>query len=267
MHRVPSTDGHMASSAAATPTASSTTSAAHPAHTKPSPTSVPSQPTKESEAWHAESNRLQQIGKALKSAARQYENSDTELSLLTNIESLCAFMLSFHASDMSCQTQRPPAVPSARRTWVSLNGFWRFIWDRSEKHPALKSVIAGLGQCYIGRICAWVAAGSKEREREGIDAVAMLSRISSGPRMGLAASKKMWPETWRRCLSEGTDEVLLASASTEEDQGLPGRYNGPLELPMGIQTPVLRGVRTTLSMLGEWKTKGKPFQATIRLGK
>ncbi|GAM82468.1 hypothetical protein ANO11243_004480 [Dothideomycetidae sp. 11243] len=266
MSRITSADGHAPSSAAATPVSSSSVSAMNSAIPKPSPTSGPSQPTKESEAWLAEHNRLLQLGKTLKSAAKQHEGNDATLALLTNIESLCAFMLAFHASDMNFQTQRPPTQhPPARRTWNSLHGFWKYVWDRCDKHPALKAAVGALGLVYLARICAWVAANSKEREKDGSEAVTMLSRIGAGPRVTASAARKLWPETWKKCMAE--DDSLVVSGVHDDDCGQPGKYAGAFELPIVIQTPTLRAIRTTLAMLGEWKTndKGKVFQTTLKL--
>ncbi|KAF2156001.1 hypothetical protein K461DRAFT_318638 [Myriangium duriaei CBS 260.36] len=268
MTRMSSTDGHAPSSTTATPASTTSVAAVAGAGVRPSPSVAPSQATVESEAWSAESNRLLDLGKTLKAAARQHEKHDSVLSLLTNIESLCAFMLSFHATDMNYRTQKPALhLVSVRRTWMTLHGFWKFVWDRAGEHPALKAAVGGLGMVYLARICTWAAANSKEREKEGIEAASMLSRVGSGPRTSLAAARKLWPETWKKYLTDGDEDVSIGTDN--DDLGRPGKYAGPLELPVGIQTPTLRAIRTTLSMLGEWKTNdhGKPFQPTLKLVK
>lgn len=223
-----------------------------------------SQSTKESEAWAVEGRRLLELGKTLKSAARQHESKDGVLSLLTNIESFCAFMLAFHAEDMQCQTLSPPIkYAPARRTWISLHGFWRFVWERADKYAPLKGAIGGLGLVYLARICAWAGANSKEREKECAEAVAMLGRIGAGHRVSAATAQRLFPETWAQSLT-ADDE---ADEAGDAEVGQAGKYGGALELPVGYQTPTLRAIRTTLAMLGEWRLKeqGKSYQTTLKL--
>jgi len=132
-------------------------------------------PSSKSSFYTSESDRYLQIGKTLKAKATKLEkiNSNStlsELALLTNMESFCAFMLSFHASDCAAltSTSKPvssttnsihdipfPPPKSARRTWISLHGFWRFIWDKSDSRPLFKSLVGALGTVYCAKIFIW----------------------------------------------------------------------------------------------------------------
>lgn len=220
-----------------------------------------------SESWQTEKSRLVALGKSLKKAAQQLSSSSSqaETSALTNIESLLAFILAFHAHDMSYATRQPPVAPTGldpRATWCTLHGFWKFVHSVCAPWPALQGLVAGLGEAYCAHVLAWCAlhpGGSNNgKSDEAAEIIATLSRIAAQKQISLRAMRDLFPETWKRGL-EG------ANADDRDDAG-PGRYDGGFDLPVGMQSGTLHAVRAAVCMLREWKCRdGKRFEMTLKL--
>ncbi|KAF4554214.1 Hypothetical protein D9617_5g070910 [Elsinoe fawcettii] len=268
MSRIPSTDSHIPSPLAPTP--NSTNSQPTSASTALKP---PERHTALSASWQAEHDRLIALGRTLKQSAQRLLNSpakwEQEHGMLTAIEALCCFMLSFHASDRSAQHQRNPA-PYARasRTWGTMNALWMWTYGSSGKWPALRGLVAALGLVYTGKIFAWEERERRaEREREergNVDekraetatmAVRHVGIISLGKGLGVREVRERWPGTWGR--------IMAGEGRKGEDRGV-GEYEGEVSWPLSVQTPVVESVRTVVDMLGEWKSE-KTWKATLKL--
>ncbi|GAB7345199.1 hypothetical protein MBLNU457_3579t1 [Dothideomycetes sp. NU457] len=220
-------------------------------------------------SWQTEKSRLVALGKSLKKSAQQLSSSSStaETSALTNIESLLAFILAFHAHDMSYATRQPPVAVSGldpRATWCTLHGFWKFVHSVTAPWPALQGLVAGLGEAYCAHVLAWCALhpganNGNGKSDETAEIIGTLSRIAAQKSLSLRSMRELFPETWKRGL-EG------ASADDDGSDARPGNYDGPFDLPVGMQSGTLHAVRAAVCMLREWKCRnGKKFEMTLKL--
>lgn len=157
---------------------------------------------------------------------------ESKLAALTNIESLAAFMLSFHCHHTS-YANRAPAIlwASPKETWYTLHGFWRFVNNACTPWPILQSLVCALGQVYNVRIMnaltlggtagsatATTTTGLVRGGPEEKESVTMFSKAVAGPPMGR--------------------DVAVAALLAKHGRA-----------PIGAQTPVLEAVETVVVML------------------
>ncbi|PNS14619.1 Acetolactate synthase, mitochondrial [Sphaceloma murrayae] len=258
MSRIPSTDSHIPSPLAPTPT-STTSHGPTTSHLKPSP----SRHTPLSQSWQSEADRLLVLAKALKKTSQALLSSssrpDNEIGALTSIESFAGFMLAFHASDRVAQTQnqsRP--VGYAPHTWGTMHALWRFTWDVTARWPPLRGLVRALGMVYLGRVYVWCeGARGEEKDKMLAEAGRNMAMMAGGRGLDLREVRERWPGVWER---------LIRGKRGLEGVGAPGEYEGTVEWPLGVGTEVVRAVRTVVDMLGEWKGE-KRFVATLKLAK
>lgn len=271
-------DDHTATSSPALPDA--TPLSASSGAPRPSPATSTTR-TALSESWLAEKSRLVALGKSLKKTAQHLSSTSSssttaETSALTNIESLLAFILAFHAHDMSYATRQPSVAVAGLdpcATWCTLHGFWRFVHSVCAPWPALQGLVAGLGEAYCAHVLAWCAlhpngaggggagasaATNNGKSDEAAEIIATLSRIAAQNPVSLRSMRELFPETWKRGF-EG-------ASADDRDDVRPGAYDGPFDLPVGMQSGTLPAVRAAVYMLREWKCRdGKKFEMTLKL--
>ncbi|KAG8627361.1 hypothetical protein KVT40_004844 [Elsinoe batatas] len=300
MTRIPSSDSHVPSPLAPTPTSTSSLAA-------PSSTHHPaSRSTPLSSAWQSEHDRLINLGRTLKNTSMRLLQSpakwEAEHGMLTAIESLCCFVLAFHAQDRAVQSYRPPSAGSSRafRTWGSMNGLWGFVYGASARWPSLRGVVVGLGMVYLGRIYAWEererrgeekerdrdrerwAEGKEgkdgkgqgpEREKEkvldalkGMEALRVKALDEAGRNLGIIAQGKgVGMREVRERWPVLWGKVMDGTGKRGEDKGV-GEYEGEVVWPLTMQTGPVEGARTALEMVAGWKAERK-WKGTLKLTK
>lgn len=231
----------------ASPTSPSVSDLSHSHRPSPRIGSISAAKTTESQAWWVEREKFMDLAKKLKkrhaadhaeraAACRSNKPEDakreSKLAALTNIESLAAFMLSFHCHHTS-YANRAPAIlwASPKETWYTLHGFWRFVNNACTPWPILQSLVCALGQVYNVRIMnaltlggtagsatATTTTGLVRGGPEEKESVTMFSKAVAGPPMGR--------------------DVAVAALLAKHGRA-----------PIGAQTPVLEAVETVVVML------------------
>lgn len=252
---------------------------------KQSPMAAPAGKTRASEAWNAERERFHRLAKSLKVQARQHcdaQADDTlsdkrlvkELAALTNIESLIAFILSFHCMEQSYAEREPPVrLTDIKNTWRSLHSFWQHVDSITVAWPVLHSLVQSLGQVYLSRIISALgdlATGhglSSEKEKqstatnagrlvrggpEELEAVSMLAQTLSTKGLDLHTISAHFPKTLARATSSSNSPSSAETAGTRPSEQ-PGKLGtGSLSVPIGLQSQILPAVRAACAMLEEY---------------